>query len=420
MLYIFFDTSERRRERIGDIMKTNDKVKCRDCERIILREEAIEYDGGYVCDSCFESDYIVCADCGCIIRAVDSNIVSPGRRTERIVCRSCLRQYSCCSDCGEYIMEDDIWASDYNRTICHDCSSNYHICEDCESVIHQDYAYYSSEDSCYYCQGCFEERSTSYIEEYSYKPYPEFSGESDEGLYLGVELEVDRGSNLYSTTKELCDNFKDIYLKHDGSLTSAGFEIVSHPATLDYHMDELGWKEIMNICKDNDFRSHDTTTCGLHVHLSREFLGGTETEQDLNIAKLIILFDRWWDKYIVPFSRRNVETMERWAAKPSLDYIDTDTEPDIVNKVKWYKSEGRYKAINLQNMNTIEFRLFRGTLKLNTFIASLQFVVVITRFVKSVKLNDIFTAKWSDVFGCTEYEELNQYLKERNLTEEEN
>ena len=140
----------------------------------------------------------------------------------------------------------------------------------------------------------------------------------------------------------------------------------------------------------------------------------------MNIAKLIILFDRWWDKYIVPFSRRNVETMERWAAKPSLDYIDTDTEPDIVNKVKWYKSEGRYKAINLQNMNTIEFRLFRGTLKLNTFIASLQFVVVITRFVKSVKLNDIFTAKWSDVFGCTEYEELNQYLKERNLTEEEN
>ena len=80
----------------------------------------------------------------------------------------------------------------------------------------------------------------------------------------------------------------------------------------------------------------------------------------------------------------------------------------------------RNSSLNLQNMNTIEFRLFRGTLKLNTFIASLQFVVVITRFVKSVKLNDIFTAKWSDVFCYTEYEELNQYLKERNLTEEEN
>ena len=80
--------------------------------------------------------------------------------------------------------------------------------------------------------------------------------------------------------------------------------------------------------------------------------------------------------YIVPFSRRNIETMERWAAKPSLSCMETETENEIMDKVKWYKSDGRYKAINLQNDNTIEFRLFRGTLKLNTFIASLQFVVV--------------------------------------------
>ena len=401
-------------------MSTNEKVKCRDCERMILREEAIEYDDGYLCESCFGDDYIVCADCGCIVPVSDSNIVSEGHRSERVVCGRCLDQYARCSACGEYITENDVWARDDYRTICTSCSHNYHICEDCESIVHQDYARYSSEDCCYYCQDCYDERNQSYIEEYSYKPYPEFCGNSDEFLYLGVELEVDKGSNLYSTTKELCDNFKDIYLKHDGSLTSAGFEIVSHPATLEYHLNTLGWNRIMSICKENGFLSHDASTAGLHVHLSREFLGKDETEQDLNIAKLIILFDRWWDKYIVPFSRRNVETMERWAAKPSLDYIDTDTEPDIVNKVKWYKSDGRYKAINLQNDNTIEFRLFRGTLKLNTFIASLQFVVVITRFVKSVKLNDIFTAKWSDVFGCTEYEELNQYLKERNLTVEEN
>ena len=185
-------------------------------------------------------------------------------------------------------------------------------------------------------------------------------------------------------------------------------------------MYELGWKEIMDICIENGFRSHDTTTAGLHVHLSREFLGSTETEQDLNIAKLIILFDRWWDKYIVPFSRRDIETMQRWSSKPSLECFNTDTENEIVDKVKCYKSGGRYKAINLQNDNTIEFRLFRGTLKLNTFMASLQFVVGITKFVKTVKLNDIFTVKWSDVFCCTEYEELNQYLKERNLTGEEN
>ncbi len=35
---------------------------------------------------------------------------------------------------------------------------------------------------------------------------------------------------------------------------------------------------------------------------------------------------------------------------------------------------GRYAAVNLCNYSTIEFRLFRGTLKINTFIATLQLV----------------------------------------------
>ena len=35
---------------------------------------------------------------------------------------------------------------------------------------------------------------------------------------------------------------------------------------------------------------------------------------------------------------------------------------------------GRYVAVNLNNYHTIEFRLFRGTLKYNTFIATLQMV----------------------------------------------
>ncbi len=157
----------------------------------------------------------------------------------------------------------------------------------------------------------------------------------------------------------------------------------------------------------------------MHVHLNRGFLGKDETEQDLNIAKLIILFDRFWEKYIIPFSRRRYEAIDRWAGKPGLECVTSDTENEIVDKVKWYKSAGRYKAINLMNLGTIEFRLFKGTLKLNTFLASLQFVVVITRFVKSIKLNDIFTVSWSDIFDCTEYEELNQYLKERKLTKEE-
>ena len=237
-------------------------------------------------------------------------------------------------------------------------------------------------------------------------------------MYLGVELEVDKGENRNYVSKTLYESFEDIYMKYDGSLSASGFEIVSNPATLDYHMSELGWDKIMDICKLNDYRSHDTSTCGLHVHLSRAFLGDDETEQDLNIAKLIILFDRWWEKYIIPFSRRDIYSIERWADKPSVDCVNTDSESQVIDKVKYYKAGGRYKAINLSNENTIEFRLFRGTLNFNTFIASLQFVVTVTSFAKSVKLKDIFTTSWDDVFSCTEYPQLKEYLKQRNLLKE--
>ena len=176
----------------------------------------------------------------------------------------------------------------------------------------------------------------------------------------------------------------------------------------------------MGVCLENNYRSHDTTTCGLHVHLSRTFLGNTETERDLNIAKLIILFDRFWDSHIVPFSRRDYNALQSWADKPSVECVSTDSETEVVDKIKQYKCSGRYKAINLQNYSTIEFRLFRGTLNFNTFLASLQFVVTITRFVKSIKLNQIFSVTWEDLFLCTEYQELKEYLVKKNLLKEGN
>ena len=294
------------------------------------------------------------------------------------------------------------------------------MCDDCGAITHDDCLYYCEVNGREYCESCYNELNYTYIKEYSYKPEPVFLGESKDYLYLGVELEVDCGSNRSSTTKEIHDYIEDVYMKYDGSLSDTGFEIVSHPATLEYHINNLGWGMIMDICKDNNYRSHDTTTCGLHVHLSREFLGEDETEQELNIAKLIILFDRWWDEYIVPFSRRNIDAITHWACKPSIECMSTDTEDEIFSKVKNYKAGGRYKSINLENENTIEFRLFRGTLNFNTFIASLQFVVSITRFVKGIKLNDIFTVNWSDFLDCIDYVELKAYMRIRKLIKEEN
>ena len=396
----------------------NTKVKCRECGEMILREEAIEYGNEHLCQKCFDDEYVRCYDCNKIIHVCDVVTVNRNMTNERFVCDSCASDYSYCDACGEYFTSSEIWARDNYRSICNNCSSRYSICDDCDRIVHEDNIYYCSNDGNSYCEDCYDDHCNNYIEDYSYKPTPIFLGYTEDNLYLGVELEVDKGENRNYVSKTLYESFEDIYMKYDGSLSASGFEIVSNPATLNYHISELGWDKIMDICKLNDYRSHDTSTCGLHVHLSRAFLGNDETEQDLNIAKLIILFDRWWEKYIIPFSRRDIYSIERWADKPSVDCLHTDSESQLIDKVKYYKAGGRYKAINLANENTIEFRLFRGTLNFNTFIASLQFVVTVTSFAKSVKLKDIFTTSWDDVFSCTEYPELKEYLKQRNLLKE--
>ena len=78
-------------------------------------------------------------------------------------------------------------------------------------------------------------------------------------------------------------------------------------------------------------------------------------------------------------------------------------------------NNGRYAAVNLCNYQTIEFRLFRGTLKYNTFIAAIELVNKICDTAMYNTDESLARTSWSDfVSGITETE-LIRYLKERRL-----
>ena len=60
--------------------------------------------------------------------------------------------------------------------------------------------------------------------------------------------------NGYIFSKEKVDT-EHIYCKHDGYLDS-GFEIVTHPMTLDYHKDNLPWADMVDKLKRMGYLSH--------------------------------------------------------------------------------------------------------------------------------------------------------------------
>ena len=71
--------------------------------------------------------------------------------------------------------------------------------------------------------------------------------------------------------------------------------------------------------------------------------------------------------------------------------------------------------MNLCNYATIEFRLFRGTLKYNTFIATLELVNLIVETAIYYTEDELQKLSWSEFVSRITDPELIQYLKERRL-----
>lgn len=332
---------------------------------------------------------------------------------DAMLCRTCLnRETVVCYHCGKRIWLDDN-CGDIVIPLCDHCYDEYYTnCSRCERVIHRDDAYYDDDDDEPYCSDCYNRCSANcVIHDYYYKPIPKFYGKN--GRYFGVELEVDDAGEDDECADSVINiaNASDehIYCKHDGSLDN-GFEIVTHPMTLDYHLNKMPWLDVVTKLREMGYLSHQANTCGLHVHVNRSSLGNIFSEQEATIARILYFFEKHWEE-LLKFSRRTNRQLDRWAAR----YGYKDRPKDILDHVKAGAGNGRYSCINLQNSDTIEFRIFRGTLKYNTIIATLQLVNRVCDVAFALSDDEIREMSWTTfVSGCTE-PELIQYLKERNI-----
>ena len=166
-------------------------------------------------------------------------------------------------------------------------------------------------------------------------------------------------------------------------------EIVSHPMSLEYHK-QFCWQEIMSKAISMGYRSHQTSTCGLHIHVNRSCLGDTTDEQEHVISHILYFVEKNWNE-LLRFSRRSEYSMNRWAAR----YGYEKNGREILDKAK-KGNNGRYTAVNVMNWATIEFRLFRGTLKHNTLIAALELVDAICDLAVNLTDEGIAKMSWSE------------------------
>jgi gamma-glutamyl:cysteine ligase YbdK (ATP-grasp superfamily) len=105
-------------------------------------------------------------------------------------------------------------------------------------------------------------------------------------------------------------------------------------------------------------RSWNTNTCGLHVHIGRDTFVNYS-----HLARFLILLHRSKPS-IVALAGRDCS---RWAS------FDLGQDESIVLQAQGKQyPQTRYRAVNLTNDDTVEVRVFRGTLNPDTIIAHLE------------------------------------------------
>ena len=257
------------------------------------------------------------------------------------------------------------------------------------------------------------------IEDYDYEPNVDFFGDYDD-LHLGVELEVDNGGEEHYNASVVAGilGYKHAYFMHDGSL-SDGFEIATHPMTLDYHMSlEQRYRDAFGVLTSMGYKSHNTSTCGMHIHFDRRFLGRDSRTRALKASYVAIIMERNWEKF-VKFSRRRYDRVEQWSNKLDLvkDIYADDTDDDARSKfADKYGNGDKYVALNTAHSYSYELRIFRGTLKPETYLATLQFVDNLVRVAKECpSLAKAQQITFADIINYNPHKHLVDYITSRGI-----
>ena len=316
-------------------------------------------------------DLLYCDDC----EDLEFNVRFESDRHDNNICRSCVDNRFTYSDYYDaYVRNNDLrnaidshgdeveidyrdcnfYYSNYRATYVH---IDYEANEDEEQEEEPDYVIRSYHDS----------KSSQYLipNEWSIK----------HNRYLGVELEVIDKNGMCEQAASRINQIVNLtpddgvqkgyrmFFERDSSLGSHGFEMITQPMGLPMQRDIWSFLKDKNTVRG--LISHKTSSCGLHVHVSKAGMS------KLQIAKIVSFINApEHESFIRAIARRYNEGYCKIKQKKMGSSAD---------------SGDRYEAVNITSYKTIEFRLFRGSLKYESVIAAIEFCNALVEFAKSTK-----------------------------------
>ena len=260
-------------------------------------------------------------------------------------------------------------ATEEEEAICQECiDSDYRWSERRDYYVHNDN--WNSEDHDYPDEEEHEDEDSNvlnYTARANTKPrFKSFEKYNEKNtLIMGVENEVQIKSSCnlsrYDVVDDVLADLNDFVICKNDSSIGYGFEIVSSPATFDYH--KTAWDRFFSNSAKH-LRSYRDTTCGLHIHVGRSFF------PKIAVGKLLEFIN----------SDINREFLDKVAHRGSTNYCFRDNKLKIKN-VNHFRDRGALH-IYVHHVPTHEFRLFSGNVKKESFFKTLEFVHALCHFVK--------------------------------------
>jgi hypothetical protein len=242
------------------------------------------------------------------------------------------------------------------------------------------------------------------IHDYSYRPDAIFhSTNKDERLFFGIEIEVEAKDDLRSSAEyaHQLESMDLAYLKHDGSLNN-GFEIVTHPMSHDFFKNEASdFFAVMEGLRSQSgirVKSWDTSTCGLHIHISRTgFSGGAHMHRFLNLvysnpdfySTLAGRSSDQWAKFTDIYQREYARDANGERIFNLDNGYEIVSKRTFMHKLQPDRNSDRYSAVNTNNRETLEMRIFRGTVNGETIKAQLDLAHASVEYTRTLTVQDI-------------------------------
>lgn len=321
--------------------------------------------------------------------------------------------------CGHVELNDSVHEVRHGRTVCDSCfEDDYVFCEDTDDYRSRDECYYHEEMDAWYSYPEHDEDDCDEDEHPSVRSYntnvlrilsadPDIKCSSHGEFLMGIELEVVARSGYYreavdKVSADLCKGYA--ILKNDGSLDEGGFEIVTAPRGLVEHIQRFAaWEPHPKL------RSWDPGCCGMHVHISSKAFNSTTLGKFIEFINSVEN-----DAFIKRIAGRHPSSDNQCQQYCARDGVPVKSNPKAVLD---RKSVNRYRMVNTSNLtadeserlfgstrhaegrgyDTIELRVFRGTLNKARLLAQIEFAHAAVMFCRVASFRGLAEAdflKW--------------------------